>query len=152
MKLCCSYWRINNSEHPEAEINSKEKLTTKELYIRRSLMSDIGGLTSSPIYSIIWTSRHKIDNIRSFASTYVQIYTNSITIKVKIVDIWTIRLEQNRKIAQQYHTCAFVKINRPKFPSDTTTPQSNLYQGATLIRCQPAVAKDKRCKSTTRSH
>lgn len=36
------------------------KLTTSELYIRRSLMSDIGGLTISPMYSIIYKSKVQI--------------------------------------------------------------------------------------------
>jgi hypothetical protein len=33
--------------------SSKQKITTSELYICLSLMSDIGGLTISPVYSII---------------------------------------------------------------------------------------------------
>lgn len=47
------------------ELNSKRKLTTSELYIRRSLVSDIGGLTISPMYSIICRSKPKFRNISS---------------------------------------------------------------------------------------
>ena len=45
------------------ELNAKKKLTTSELYIRRSLMSDIGGLTISPMYSIICKSKSKLRKI-----------------------------------------------------------------------------------------
>ena len=45
------------------ELNAKKKLTTSELYIRRSLMSDIGGLSISPMYSIICKSKSKFRKI-----------------------------------------------------------------------------------------